>query len=74
MLCLSHVDYRSAALRDMRAITAATDSLVIWDVSHSVGAVEVDLSVADLAVGCTYKYLSAGPGAPARSQGTSPAR
>jgi kynureninase len=49
----------------MRAITGSTDALVIWDLSHSVGAVEIDLSVADLAVGCTYKYLNAGPGAPA---------
>jgi kynureninase len=65
VLCLSHVDYRSAELRDMRAITGSTDALVIWDLSHSVGAVEIDLSVADLAVGCTYKYLNAGPGAPA---------
>ncbi|HJP71590.1 MAG TPA: aminotransferase class V-fold PLP-dependent enzyme, partial [Candidatus Limnocylindria bacterium] len=65
ILCLSHVDYRSARLLDMAAITRAADGLVIWDVSHSVGAVEIDLSVADLAVGCTYKYLNAGPGAPA---------
>jgi kynureninase len=65
VLCLSHVDYRSAELRDMRAITGSTDALVIWDLSHSVGAVDIDLSVADLAVGCTYKYLNAGPGAPA---------
>jgi kynureninase len=65
VLCLSHVDYRSAELRDMAAITGSTDALVIWDLSHSVGAVDIDLSVADLAVGCTYKYLNAGPGAPA---------
>jgi kynureninase len=65
VLCLSHVDYRSAALRDIVALTASTDALVIWDLSHSAGGVEVDLSVADLAVGCTYKYLNAGPGAPA---------
>jgi kynureninase len=65
VLCLSHVDYRSAELRDMAAITGSTDALVIWDLCHSVGAVDIDLSVADLAVGCTYKYLNAGPGAPA---------
>jgi kynureninase len=65
VLCLSHVDYRSGALLDMHAMTSATDALVIWDLSHSAGAVEVDLSVADLAVGCTYKYLNAGPGGPA---------
>jgi kynureninase len=65
ILCLSHVDYRSAELRDIRAITGSTGALVIWDLSHSVGAVEVDVSSADLGVGCTYKYLNAGPGAPA---------
>ncbi|MDQ2689958.1 MAG: aminotransferase class V-fold PLP-dependent enzyme [Chloroflexota bacterium] len=65
VLCLSHVDYRTGALLDMAAITRSTDALVIWDVCHSVGAVEVELAVADLAVGCTYKYLNAGPGAPA---------
>jgi kynureninase len=65
VLCLSHVDYRSAELRDMAAITGSTDALVIWDLRHPVGAVDIDLSVADLAVGCTYKYLNAGPGAPA---------
>ena len=65
VLCLSHVDYRSGALLDMAEITRSTDALLIWDLSHSAGAVEVDLSDADLAVGCTYKYLNAGPGAPA---------
>ena len=65
ILCLSHVDYRSAELRDIRAITGSAGALVIWDLSHSVGAVEVDVSSADLGVGCTYKYLNAGPGAPA---------
>ena len=65
VLCLSHVDYRSAAVRDIAGFTASTDALVIWDLSHSVGALEVDVSAADLAVGCTYKYLNAGPGAPA---------
>jgi kynureninase len=65
VLCLSHVDYRSGALLPMDELTADTDALLIWDLSHSAGSVEVDLSCADLAVGCTYKYLNAGPGAPA---------
>jgi kynureninase len=65
VLCLAHVDYRYGRLLDLPAITGATDALVIWDLSHSAGAVEVDLASADLAVGCTYKYLNAGPGAPA---------
>jgi len=65
VLCLAHVDYRYGRLLDVPAISAATDALVIWDLSHSVGAVDVDLAPADLAVGCTYKYLNAGPGAPA---------
>ena len=65
VLCLAHVDYRSGRLLDLPAVTAATDALLVWDLSHSAGAVEADLSPADLAVGCTYKYLNAGPGAPA---------
>ena len=62
LVCFSHVDYRSGRLSDMRAITQATKALVLWDLSHSVGAVAVDLSTADLAVGCSYKYLNSGPG------------
>ena len=67
---LTQVDYRSAAVYDMNEITAiAHDSgaLMIWDLAHSAGAIPVDLAAAgaDFAIGCGYKYLNGGPGAPA---------
>ncbi|HYN64283.1 MAG TPA: aminotransferase class V-fold PLP-dependent enzyme [Candidatus Limnocylindrales bacterium] len=65
LVCLAHVDYRSGRRLDIATLTAGTNAFVIWDLSHSAGAVPVDLSISDLAVGCSYKYLNAGPGAPA---------
>ena len=68
VLLLTEVDYRTGRRHDMADLVArahAAGVLVVWDLAHSAGAFEVDVSAADFAVGCTYKYLNGGPGAPA---------
>lgn len=70
VVMLTHVDYRSGRMHDMAAITRQAHSagaIMLWDLAHSAGAVPVEMSAcnAEFAVGCTYKYLNGGPGAPA---------
>ena len=70
VVMLTHINYRDGAMHDMARVTRLAHergALVVWDLAHSAGAVplDVDACAADFAVGCTYKYLNGGPGAPA---------